>query len=95
MRFSLKVLNAKNDQGNWAYVPSRYPTALDAAVKIVSKRVVDQCQWKVWNSSVDENPSDPDLEINEAASRASYGFEAILPTPSYGTWYSMVGSSQV
>lgn len=95
MRFSLKVLKAKNDQGNWVYVPTIYPTALDAAVKIVGKRVVDQCQWKVWNSSVDENPSDPELGINETASGASYGFEAIIPTPSCGTWYSVVGSSQV
>lgn len=94
MRLSLKVLKAKNDHGNWEYVPTRQSTALDAAVKIVGKRVVDQCQWKVWNSCVDEKPSESELEINEVVSGASYKFEAIVPAPSCGTWYSVLGSSQ-
>lgn len=91
VRFSLKVLKAKNDQGNWAYVPTGQPTASDVAVRIVGKRVVDQCQWKFWNSYSDENPSNPESKTNEA----SYKFEAILPTPCCGTWHSVVGSSQV
>lgn len=92
VRFSLRVLKAKNDQGDWAYVPTRQSTASDAAVKIVGKKVVNQCQWKFWNSNWDENPSDPRLETDD---EASYKFEAILPTPSCGTWHSVVGSSQV
>lgn len=91
VRFSLRVLKAKNDQGNWAYVPVRQPTASDVAAKIVGKNVVDQCQWRFWNSYRDEYSSDPELETGEA----SYTFEAILPTPSSGTWHSVVGSSQV
>lgn len=81
VRFTLRVLKAKNDQGDWAYVPTRQPTASDVAVKIVGKKVVNQCQWKFWNSNLNENPSDPELENDEA----SYKFEAILPTPSCGT----------
>lgn len=89
VRFSLKILKAKNVQGNWAYVPTRQPAASDVAVNIVGKRVVDQCQWKFWNSCWDESPSDPELETDEA----SYKFEAILPTPSCGTWHSVLGLS--
>lgn len=92
VRFSLKVLKAKNDQWSWSYVPARHPTASDVAVKIVGKKVVDQCQWKFWNSSWDENLSDPELEAE--TDEDSYKFEAILPTPSCGTWHSIVGSSQ-
>lgn len=95
VRFSLKVLRAKSAHANWEYVATKQSTALDAAVKIVGKKVVDQCQWKVWNSCVDENPGESELGINEAASGASYKFEAIVPTPSCGKWYSVVGSSQV
>lgn len=91
VRFSFRVLKAKNDQGDWAYVPTRQPTALDVAVKIVGKKVVNECQWKSWNSNWEETPSDPEVENDEA----SYKFEAILPTPSCGTWPSMVSSSQV
>lgn len=90
VHFSFRVLKAKNDQGDWAYVPTRQPTALDVAVKIVGKKVVNECQWKSWNSNWEENSSDREVE-NET----SYKFEAILPTSSCGTWPSMVSSSQV
>lgn len=91
VRFSLRVLKAKTEQGDWAYVPTREPTASDVAVKIVGKKVMNQCQWKSWDSNWDENPGNPEVENDEA----SYKFEAILPTPSCGTWHSVVSSSQV
>lgn len=65
--FSLRVLKAINDQGNWAYVPTRQPTASNVAVKFVGKKVVDQCLWKFWNSYRDESPSNPELKTDEAS----------------------------
>ncbi|KAL8780019.1 MAG: hypothetical protein Q9213_006663 [Squamulea squamosa] len=51
VRLSLKILKAKNDKGNWVYVPKSDASVLDAAVKVVGKKVTDQCRWVVWNSN--------------------------------------------
>lgn len=47
VRFSLKVLKAKNDKGNWTYAPKAGGNAEDAAFKIVGAACASQCTWSV------------------------------------------------
>ena len=47
VRFSLKVLKAKNDKGNWMYAPKAGGNAEDAAFKIVGAAFASQCTWSV------------------------------------------------
>lgn len=47
VRFSLKVLKAKNDKGNWMYAPKVGGNAEDAAFKIVGASCASQCTWSV------------------------------------------------
>ena len=47
VRFSLKVLKAKNDKGNWMYAPKVGGNAEDAAFKIVGAACASQCIWSV------------------------------------------------
>lgn len=83
VKFSLKVLKAKNDKANWMYAPASGDTALDAAIKIVGSRVVDQCQWKVWTSPVEDTSSTIEVETNEKCGRF-YQIEALIPSPTCG-----------
>lgn len=83
VRFSLKVLKAKNDKSNWMYAPAGGDTVLDAAMKIGGSRLVDQCQWKVWKSSVEDTSSNCEAKTNERSERI-YKVEALLPSPTCG-----------
>ena len=83
LRLSLKVLKAKNDKTNWIYAPASGDTVLDAAIKIGGSKLVEQCQWKVWKSSVDDNSSIVDVETDENRQRF-YKIEALLPSPTCG-----------
>jgi len=47
VRFSFKVLKAKNDKGNWMYAPKVGGNAEDAAFKIVGAACASQCTWSV------------------------------------------------
>lgn len=47
VRFSLKVLKAKNEKGNWVYAPKPNGSLEDAALKIVGSACVSQCAWSV------------------------------------------------
>lgn len=47
VRFSLKVLKAKSDKGNWMYAPKVGGNAEDAAFKIVGAACASQCTWSV------------------------------------------------
>ena len=47
VRFALKVLKAKNDKGNWTYVPAKGQPKEDAAFKVVGKECAGQCEWQV------------------------------------------------
>lgn len=83
VRFSLKVLKAKNDKSNWIYAPANGDTVLDAAIKIDGKRLVDQCQWKIWTSTKDDGriaPEQTDKEIQGG----KYIIEALVPVYNYG-----------
>lgn len=50
VRFSLKVLKAKNDKGNWMYAPKPGAGIEDAALKVAGKDCASQCAWSVVES---------------------------------------------
>jgi DNA mismatch repair protein MutL len=47
VRFSLRVLKAKNNRDNWIYAPKPNGGVEDAALKIVGSACVTQCTWTV------------------------------------------------
>ena len=47
VRFSLKVLKAKNEKDNWMYAPKTGAEPSDAAFKVVGKDCAIQCELKV------------------------------------------------
>ncbi|EAU32031.1 predicted protein [Aspergillus terreus NIH2624] len=47
-RLSLKVLKAKNENGNWMYAPKPNAGLLDAALKIAGTDVASTCVLKHW-----------------------------------------------
>lgn len=47
IRLALRVLKAKNDKGNWTYVPAKEQKKEDAAFKVVGKECAGQCEWQV------------------------------------------------
>ncbi|TKA28195.1 hypothetical protein B0A50_04167 [Salinomyces thailandicus] len=47
VRFSLRVLKAKNEKGNWMYAPKAGGGVEDAAMKVVGSACVSQCDWSV------------------------------------------------
>ncbi|KAL8686986.1 MAG: hypothetical protein Q9218_006720, partial [Villophora microphyllina] len=84
VRLGLKVLKAKNEKDNWTYAPKSEASVSDAAIKIVSKKVTDQCQWVVWHA---ERPSTR-LALNFGEDTEGhtdhdpdYNVEAMIPRP--------------
>lgn len=77
-RFSLKILKADNDKANWIYGPKPGATVVDAVLKVMGKGVVDQCEWKVWNSLTgfvdNDSASDPE----------GFTLRALLPSKDCG-----------
>lgn len=45
VRFSLRILKAKNDKGGWLYAPKADASVEDAAIKVVGKDCASQCAW--------------------------------------------------
>ena len=86
MRFTLKVLKAKNDHGNWTYAPKSGEHILEAARKIIGRDVVDQCQWKVYESINGDADADENRVANgdSGPAKGSYKIEALLPKSTYG-----------
>ena len=89
IRFSLKVLKAKTDKGNWMYAPKRGATPeavlTDAAIQVVGKKVAEQSKWTVWSSSTTDQTATAGVEV---AKNDSYMIEAILPVPACGQYSS-------
>ncbi|KAL8833741.1 MAG: hypothetical protein Q9170_004103 [Blastenia crenularia] len=87
VRLSLKVLKAKTDKGSWAYAPKSDASVSDAAVKIVGKKVSDQCQSVVWRSDehcTDITSSLPRNTEQSGRSDATYRVETLVPKPNAG-----------
>ena len=82
IRFTLKVLKAKNDKGNWSYVPKLTATTFDAVAQIYSKSLLNGLVVVHW----------PKLQTTGTVSRAQVDegplhemrMEAILPLASCG-----------
>lgn len=54
VRFSFKVLKAKNEKSNWSFAPSKPAAALaEVAAKVVGKDVADQCTQRSIQSEAD------------------------------------------
>ena len=86
IRFSLKVLKAKNEKYNWAYAPKSGASVTDAATKIFGKKLTDQCNWLTWTSPVVPGlpeDSEGDDQMRQAAAH-HYRIEALLPKPKCG-----------
>lgn len=81
VRFSLKVLKAKDARGNWTYAPKAGSTVTDAALKVLNPQAVGQCQWQVWTGPKTANSENVEGNDFEAV---SYRIEALLPKPQCG-----------
>ena len=81
VRFSLKVLKAKNGKENWMYAAKAGATVMDAALNILGPEVVSQCQWHSWSSRTGTGPSSiQDTATDEAVSSTiDYHIESLLP----------------
>ncbi|KAL8784184.1 MAG: hypothetical protein Q9195_009152 [Heterodermia aff. obscurata] len=70
VRFSLKVLKAKSEKGNFMYAPKPEASTTDAATKIVGKPITEQCEWKLWSSP------NADFQVGDSE---IYKLECLLP----------------
>lgn len=87
VRLSLKVLKAKTDKGNWIYAPKSDASVVDAAMKVVGKRVTDECQWLVWHSNTpnaEAGMNQVDGATVSATTESAYQIEALMPKPDAG-----------
>lgn len=90
VRFTLKVLKAKNDTGNWIYAPKYGEYILEAARRIIGRDVVDQCQWKVYEPSHTDADEKLAAHGDPVQAEGSYKIEALLPKSKYGKLPSYV-----
>ncbi|KAL8651192.1 MAG: hypothetical protein Q9226_004813 [Calogaya cf. arnoldii] len=83
VRLSLGVLKAKSDKSNWIYAPKSDVSVLDAAVKVVGKKVTDQCGWVVWtpNSLVAETGATEGDGPTAATTEPTFQVKALRPNP--------------
>ena len=80
IRYSLKVLKAKNDKGCFTYAPKSEASVFDAATKIVGTKVIEQCQWKVWPPH-ERVSSNVEQDVNHTTNpEGTFTIEALLPT---------------
>lgn len=81
-RFSLRVLKAKNEKANWTYAPKPGASVQDAAIKVVGKRVVEQCHWQIWSSrgrDAEGQAPEPGTDLED-----KFTVEALLAKPGCG-----------
>lgn len=82
VRFTLKTLKAKNDKGNWSYVPRVPATTLNAAAQIYSRSLLDHLVNVNW-------PQRPETETTTEPQigntfRSNFYIEALLPRTTCG-----------
>lgn len=82
IRFSLRILKAKNEKANWTYAPKPGASVQDAATKIVGKKVIEQCHWQVWSSRGRDAEGEA---LKEGADLSNtFTIEALLAKPGCG-----------
>lgn len=93
LRFSLTVLKAKNDKGNWKYpkiagigISKPKPSVFNAAKETMGQKVTDQCQWFsiTWSSTGEHINSAFDILEASVSQNDTYSFEAVLAKPECG-----------
>jgi hypothetical protein len=94
VRFSLKVLKARNNKGDWVYAPKRDASMADAALKIVGKETAGQCssQSYDWLKHPGSSTQDADQHVSPlmgaaAATGSSIRIDALLPNLDAGKWH--------
>ena len=95
VRFSIKVLKAKNDKDNWTYGPRPNAGFVDAALKVFGKEVTGECVHKKFPVVDDGGASRESLTLEEGATSSlegnlEYHFEAFLPKPDAGMSISIL-----
>ncbi|KAI9812482.1 MAG: hypothetical protein M1827_004713 [Pycnora praestabilis] len=83
VRFSLKVLKAKNEKDSWTYAPSSDAVLSDAALKVVGKDVAGQCMVVSYTSSekrlLDITGQNVEVDQTSNVAHGDYHIEAFLP----------------
>ncbi|KAI9714218.1 MAG: hypothetical protein M1812_006439 [Candelaria pacifica] len=83
IRFSLRVMKAKNDKGNWTYAPNIVAGMADAALKVVGKVTAGECHYLVhtFDPHGSENSGEHNEEgVNEdQRQEGCFRIEAFLP----------------
>lgn len=88
-RLSLKVLKAKNENGNWMYAPKPNAGLLDAALKIAGTDVASTCVLKHW--PIPEATSDFTCVEGNPDCRMT----ALVLDPNAGTFITLVFSETI
>ena len=86
VRFSVKVLKAKNEKLNWLYAPTGGGNVADAALKVVGQAAVAQCRWFSWSSAMERREYARETQEGEARA-AGYVVEGLLPRPGCGKYF--------
>ena len=88
LRFSLKILGAKNEKGNWSYAPRRNATLADAALAVAGKDAAAQCLMitkTIGKGYADTLTGQIDEAGPENVVNRPYKVEAFLPTTQAGS----------
>ncbi len=81
VRFSIRVLKAKNDKANWTYATSSNDSLAEIAAKIVGKEIASECTgYKV-------SSDDPDVDVEDG-----WEVEAFLVSAQAGACQNQVNS---
>ena len=90
VRFSLKVLKANSEKGNWVYAPKRNANMEDVASTIVGRETIRECSSHSfdWSRDVVSSTQDTDVAAGApAAMRRSIRVEALLANHDAGMRY--------
>ena len=82
VRISFKVLKAKNDKGNWSYVPKKNATALDAADQVYSRPLSAALSTVSWPK--DQHPVNSTSSDSINSPSEVMRINALLPLPTCG-----------
>ena len=83
VRFSMKVMKAKNEKLNWLYAPVGGGSVAGAALRVVGQAAVAQCRWVSWSSAMERRGIE--LEPQEGGAQGDgYVVEGLLPRPGCG-----------
>ncbi len=101
VRFSLKILGAKNEKGNWSYVPRRNATMADAALAVMGKDAAAQCSlyemaedMSMITTMIGAVGGQDEEELPDR-NEGHFKIEAFLPTPTAGKLHTQTCSASI